>query len=177
MVQVAEHAYLSEFSHTCQENEFQIRVCTFQYTVKRLQNGTIFLLQRFVVYALQQRFVIFVHKNHDGGACGIIDFFYQICKPFFRFSLVFFSSILFLPFLQMLVQYGKQRLLVFIVSCVQINMQNRIYLPFIFRFFDIKSLKKFTLTLEICFQCRNKQTLPETARTTEELYANLIQSC
>src|SRR5574344_1639101 len=48
-------------------------------------------------------------------------------------------------------------------------MQDRMFCPFLFQFFEGKSFEKFTLPAEVSCHRGEKQTLAETTGTTEEI--------
>ena len=64
IVKVAKHAHLTKLSYTRKECKSDIFVLSFQYRVECLQLVTIVLLQFLIVKGLQNRFVVFVNKNH-----------------------------------------------------------------------------------------------------------------
>ncbi len=51
---------------------------------------------------------------------------------------------------------------------IQIQMKNRIGVPFAFKFVDGQSLEQFPLSLEVGFQGGNEQTFAKPARTAEK---------
>ena len=100
-------------------------------------HGTVFLLQRFIVYALQQRLVIFVHKNYNRGTCGLIRPMDNAIKTVGQCLFTCVPAILVFPCIQVSFQYSLYIRRFRISFCIQINMQHRIYLPLSFLFLYI----------------------------------------
>ena len=69
VVQIAEHADLSELGHSRQQGEADAAVHGLQRPVERLQGAAVLVLQGFVADGLQHGFVVFIDENHHPAAC------------------------------------------------------------------------------------------------------------
>ena len=83
-----------------------------------------------------------------------VSLFYHIAKTLLQGTSLFLRSIQSLPFLQEFIQDTSQRGSVFIITSIQIQMQDRIYLPVFLQPFHRQPLEQLPLSLEIGLQRR-----------------------
>ncbi|SCH53796.1 Uncharacterised protein [uncultured Bacteroides sp.] len=175
VVQIAEHADLSELGHSRQQGEADAAVHGLQRPVERLQGAAVLVLQGFVADGLQHGLVVFIDENHHPAACLLACTANHSLKTGRYGILVRVITIFSLPLFQGQFQLVFQTCFRIILFCVQIHVQHRIHRPVPLQFFQRQSFEKFFLPLRVGFESRQQQTLAETSRTTQEIVTSCVK--
>ena len=171
VVQVTEHAHLAELGDSGQKGEPDVPVLGFQRTVERLERAPVPVLEGIIPDGLKHRLVILVHEDdHTLAGLGRCPFYYAFEPGGIRL-LVRVGTVKDFPFRKRKVEFVIQCLNTVIFPYVQVQMQYRIFEPFLFQSMHGKSLEKLLLALEIRLQCTDEQTLAEPPRTAQEIIA------
>ena len=169
VVQVAEHADLTELRHTRQQGKAQVVVIRLQRAVEGFQRIAVVGEQRFVADSLEHGLIIFVHQHHHFPSCLLCRTADDAVEAAGYSDFTLRGTVEAFPIAQVLFQYVGQCFGCIISLCVQIEMQNRMYSPVLFQSFHSQSLEEFLPSQEVSFQCRDEQTLTEAAWTTQEV--------
>ena len=153
VVQIAENADMTETAHSCKEREADVRVLRLQHTKESLEGIAISIVQFLAVDGTQQGLVVFIYQNHHLLArlfTGTPD---NVKETLFRCRRVIgFQAIVFFPTRQMFVQLGTERILILIITGIQVQVQHGISFPLRLQPFQRQAFKQLFLTQEIGLQ-------------------------
>ena len=69
VIQITEHADLTELGHSREQGKADASVHGFQCSVEGFQGTAVFVLQGFIADGLEHGLVVFVDENHHPAAC------------------------------------------------------------------------------------------------------------
>ena len=104
-------------------------IARFQHAIESLQRIAVLGLQRFVANSLKQRLIILVDKDDYRHVCLLVSQFHHMQEAFFQVTVGERTAVLPFPLFQMAVQNLVQVFLRIVFLDVQVQMQNRIFLP------------------------------------------------
>ena len=174
IVQVAEHTHLSELRHPRKQGEPDISVHRLQRPIESLQRVPVLILQFIIVYGLQHRLVVLVNQDNSVPSRLLRRPAYNPLKSCRQRILIRILAVQSLTLFQEKVKLVLQILRSGIPFRIQIQMQYRMYRPFLLQFRNLQPLEHLPLSAEISFQRRDKQTLAEPARTAQEVIYTVI---
>ena len=160
---------MRKLGHSGQENKTKITVSALQDTVERFQYFPILIQQVLIQDRLKQWLVILINQHNNLLSCLHACLLYHVSKTLFRTTVFLLLTIEQLPFLQILIKHSRQVSSSFIFPGIQIQVQNRIFFPFLFQLFDGQTLKQILASLKVGFKGRKKQTLAKTTGTAQEI--------
>ena len=165
MIQIAEHAHFAELGHTSEEGKTYLGVLRLQDRVKGFQLATVDILQGMVANGLQHGLVVLIDQD-DHLLPRLFEGFVNDMQETFLGGAIFeLVAVEFLPLFQVPVQLLFERRLVLVFTAIEVNMQDGMLIPFVFKIADSQSLEELFLALEIGFDSGEQQTFPEAART------------
>ena len=133
VVQVGEDAYLVEPSDSRDEDEADVRVLAFYDPVERFEDFSERIHETLVADRVQKRLVVLVHENRRLQSSLLVRAFQQVAEPVGRTCGIFVSdAVNFFIFVKLQPKRPSEILLVRKIADVDIKIENRLLLPFLF---------------------------------------------
>ena len=129
VVEVAEHADLSELRHTREESELDIFILSLEHGVESFQRVAEMILKLRAADGLQHRLVVFVHENDNTLVVLLCDTFDKTFEAKLRryFGRIFTVNILQLA--EKVVEHVEQSVFGVVLTCIEVKIDDGIDRP------------------------------------------------
>ena len=172
LVEPAEDADLRKFGHAREEDELKVLVCRLEYGIEAFEDIAVLLLQCLVhIKHVQNRLVVFVNQYHRAASALFVGF----CQDFpeTETGVGILETIVYavfpFPIRQVTHEGILQQTATGIFPSVEINMENRIGVPFLFQTVYFQSPEQFLAAHEVVFQGGDQQALSESSGSAQEV--------
>ena len=131
LVETAEHAYLREFCHSGKKNKLEMTVRHLKHGIESFQNVAVLVFKTGIcIQNIQDRLVVLVYQDYGTTACLLMYRTKYITKTKsdskFRVGM---NTILFFPFVNIIIKHGLQYTCLSEIRPVEIHMKYRMYIP------------------------------------------------
>ncbi len=172
LVEAAEHRYLRELRHPCQQHEPQVSVRRLEGGVERLQHLAVLLLHRRAQH-VEDGLVVLVHQHHRLATRLLVRLAEHVLEADSQVLLQLVATVLLLPLSHTAVENCPELALPVEVADGKVNPEHRVLRPLRLQLRHPQSGKQFPASAEVGLQRAYKQALPEPPRAGEEAHVLL----
>ena len=168
VIQFTENAQLRELGDSGKEHETQVRIASFERTIKVAHDVTQDGQVLFFMHHVKQGRIVFVDEHHHLTTRLFVGAADDALKALVHIFLTFATAIYVFIFYQFQVQLAFQTFLVHVLRRTHVKTQNGIFRPFRLQPLHSQVLKQLFTPFKIGFQSTCQQRLSESTGTTQE---------